>query len=184
MGSPLVTRHCPSQFALGIDRGLVVITKAGVARTCFVGPRHSGVPKKAAELEMRLCASPRQFMKRHAAGVFAAHCRRIRKCSAAEPQPNRGTATLAVRVTGGTPAPQRRGAPRGRPEVGHADGGGQARCLPLRLCARIISQAGAHHVTDLLLGKGLCRYGGTRNVGPNGVRPWPSAAGPYVLLLP
>ena len=39
------------------------------------------------------------------------------KRSAAEPQPNRGTAILAVPVTGGTPAPQCRGTPRGRPEV-------------------------------------------------------------------
>ena len=52
------------------------------------------------------------------------------KCGAAEPQPNRGTAILAVSVTGGTPmyrgrlpVPQRRGAPGGCPEVGHADGG-------------------------------------------------------------
>jgi hypothetical protein len=29
-----------------------------VARSCFVGPRHSGVIGKAAELEKRLCASP------------------------------------------------------------------------------------------------------------------------------
>jgi len=58
--------------------------------------------------------------------------------SAAEPQPNRGTAipsassgqALAVSVTGGTPmnrgrlpVPQRRGAPCGCPNVGHAEGG-------------------------------------------------------------
>ena len=60
------------------------------------------------------------------------HCRRTTKRSAAEPQPNRGTAILAVSVTGGTPVPQRRGAPRRRPEVGHANGGGQARGQPLR----------------------------------------------------
>jgi hypothetical protein len=59
------------------------------------------------------------------------------KRSAAEPQPNRGTAILAVSVTGGTPmdrgrlpAPQRRGAPRGRPEVGPADGEGRHEACP------------------------------------------------------
>ena len=60
------------------------------------------------------------------------------KRSAAEPQPNCGTAILAVSVTGGTPmdrgrlpVPQRRGTPCGCPEVGPADGGGQGRALPL-----------------------------------------------------
>ena len=66
-----------------------------------------------------------------------AHCRRTRKGSAAEPQPNRGTAILAVSVTGGTPmdrgrlpVPQRRGAPRGCPEVGDADGRGRHEACP------------------------------------------------------
>ena len=65
------------------------------------------------------------------------HCRRTRKRSAAAPQPNRATAILAVSVTGGTPmdrgrlpVPQRRGAPRGRPEVGHADGEGRHEACP------------------------------------------------------
>jgi hypothetical protein len=58
------------------------------------------------------------------------HCRRTRKRSGAEPQPNRATAILAVSVTGGTPVPQRRGAPRGRPEVGHADGEGRHEACP------------------------------------------------------
>ena len=52
------------------------------------------------------------------------------KRRAAEPQPNRGTAILAVSVMGGTPAPQRRGAPRGRPVVGPADGEGRHETCP------------------------------------------------------
>jgi hypothetical protein len=65
--------------------------------------------------------------------------------SAAEPQANRGAAipsassgqALAVSFTGGTPmyrgrlpVPQRRGAPRGRPEVGPADGEGRHEACP------------------------------------------------------
>ena len=48
-------------------------------------------------------------------------------------------AILAMNITGGTPmdrgrlpVPQCRGAPRGRPEVGHADGEGRHEALPLR----------------------------------------------------
>ena len=67
------------------------------------------------------------------------------KRSAAEPQPNRGTAipsassgqALAVSVTGGTPmdrgrlpVPQRGGTPGGRPEVGQADGEGRHEACP------------------------------------------------------
>ncbi len=46
------------------------------------------------------------------------------------PYSRRGTAILAVSVTGGTPGPQRRGAPRGRPEVGRADGAGRHEACP------------------------------------------------------
>src|SRR5208283_1305459 len=60
-----------------------------------------------------------------------------------------------------------------------------------QLGARLVSESVAHHVADLLLGEGLLlrprgqgrHGGGTGNVGPNSVRPRPSAAGPYVLLL-
>ena len=52
------------------------------------------------------------------------------KRNAAEPQPNRGTAILAVSVTGGTPVPQRRGTPCGYPEAGHADGEGRQEACP------------------------------------------------------
>jgi hypothetical protein len=59
------------------------------------------------------------------------------KRSAAEPQPNRGTAILAVSVTGGTsmdrgrlPVPQRSGALCGCPKVGHAGGEGKQEACP------------------------------------------------------
>ena len=59
------------------------------------------------------------------------------EASAAELQPNRGTAILAASVTGGTPmdrgrlpVPQRRGTPCGCPEVGHAGGEGRHEACP------------------------------------------------------
>jgi hypothetical protein len=52
------------------------------------------------------------------------------KRSAAEPQPNCGTAILAVSATGGTAVPQRRGTPGGCPKVGHADGEGRHEACP------------------------------------------------------
>ena len=53
-----------------------------------------------------------------------------------------------------------------------------------QLAARLVSESVAHHAHDLLPGKGLLLRlrgegrlgGGTRNVGPNSVRPRPSAA--------
>ena len=62
---------------------------------------------------------------------------RCQKASVARRSRNqrRATAILAVPVTGGTPAPQRRGAPRGRPEVGPADGEGRHEACPYLVTA-------------------------------------------------
>ncbi len=50
--SPLVTRHCPSQFALGIDRGFVIERKAHGHKRCYCACQPSSPPPRDAAAQL------------------------------------------------------------------------------------------------------------------------------------
>jgi len=102
-------------------------------RIILFAARHEPAPLEEPQRRRAGPALPavrKALRRRGAACRPLGDCRRTRKRSAAKPQPNRGTAILAVSVTGGTPVSQRRGAPGGRPEVGQADGEGWHEACP------------------------------------------------------